>query len=275
MTDARQRPSNGSSAYPNETGVHTDRVGSTPGTDGGVDDVRSYETWQGRTRVVLQPVAAPSVLGLFGFAGATMMVGAWQAGWYGDANTPLLLFPFCAMFGGLAQFLAGMWSYRARDGLATAMHGMWGSFWLAFGVLFSLVATKVIPANIVPTFGKQNVPFAMWFVALGVITALGTLAAVAESIGLVGVLGALAGGCGFSGSGFLIPALTSVRIGGWLFVASAVMAVYTAAAMMFEGSFGRTVLPLGKYKADANIPGRQLSQPLEYGLGQPGVKVGQ
>jgi hypothetical protein len=27
-----------------------------------------------------------------------------------------------------------MWAYRARDGLATAMHGMWRSFCMAYGM---------------------------------------------------------------------------------------------------------------------------------------------
>jgi len=31
--------------------------------------------------------------------------------------------------------MAGMWAYRARDAVATAMHGMWGSFWIAYGIL--------------------------------------------------------------------------------------------------------------------------------------------
>src|ERR1044072_6961690 len=92
------------------------------------------------TRVVLQPIAAPSVLGLFGFAGATFIVAANLAGWYGTPDTPGYLFPFAAFFGGLAQFTAGMWAYRARDAVATAMHGMWGAFWLGYGVPTILIA---------------------------------------------------------------------------------------------------------------------------------------
>ena len=91
--------------------------------------------WRDRTRLVLTPIAAPSILGLFGFAGATFIVAAYLANWYGTAATPFFLFPFALFFGGLAQLVAGFYSYRARDGLATAMHGMWGSFWLAFGIL--------------------------------------------------------------------------------------------------------------------------------------------
>src|SRR5690242_20270733 len=69
------------------------------------------------TRIVLSPIAAPSVLGLFGFAGATFVVAANLAGWYGTSNSPSYLFPFAAVFGGLAQFVAGVWAYRARDSL--------------------------------------------------------------------------------------------------------------------------------------------------------------
>lgn len=38
-------------------------------------------------RVVLQPIAPPSILGLFGFAAATFIVSAHLAGWYGDASS--------------------------------------------------------------------------------------------------------------------------------------------------------------------------------------------
>src|SRR5215472_15146898 len=91
-----------------------------------------------QVNVSLQPIAAPSILGLYGFAGATFIVAAHMAHWFGTSQTDMVLWPFAAFFGGLAQFLAGMWSFKARDGVATAMHGMWGSFWMAFGVLWLL-----------------------------------------------------------------------------------------------------------------------------------------
>ncbi|HYL34750.1 MAG TPA: GPR1/FUN34/YaaH family transporter [Bryobacteraceae bacterium] len=63
-------------------------------------------TTDANTRIYLQPIAAPSILGLYGLAEATFMVAAHMAHWFGDATTSLYLFPF-AIFGGLAQFLAG------------------------------------------------------------------------------------------------------------------------------------------------------------------------
>ncbi|WP_160146993.1 acetate uptake transporter family protein [Thermomonospora echinospora] len=234
-----------------------------------------HALWEGRTRVFLQPVAAPSILGLFGLAGALMMVGAWQAGWYGNAATPLVVFPFVLTFGGLAQFLSGMWSYRARDGLATAMHGMWGAFWLAWGLLFLVAALGALPLTQIPLIGAASSSFAFWFVVLTVITALGAVAALGQNLGLAATLAVLAVASGFTAAGFFAGATWAQRIGGWLFVISSVIALYTAAAMMFENSFGRTVLPLGRHRAAAHVPGSRDYRPLEYRYGQPGVKIGQ
>src|SRR3954470_3873665 len=127
--------------------------------------------WRDQTRVFLQPIAAPSVRGLYGFAAATFMVAANLAGWYGGKGSPEFLFPFAALFGGVAQFAAGMWAFRARDALASAIHGMWGAFWMAYGVLFLLVATGAlsVPSGTWPEFGY-------WFLTLGAITAAGALA---------------------------------------------------------------------------------------------------
>ncbi|MGV9327669.1 acetate uptake transporter family protein [Streptosporangium sandarakinum] len=231
--------------------------------------------WEGRTRVFLQPIAAPSILGLFGLAGATLIVGAWLARWYGTAATPLIVFPFVMAFGGLAQLLAGMWSYRARDGLATAVHGLWGTFWLAFGLLFTLVALGAFPAALVPIIGTANAGFGFWFLVLCVITGLTAIAAFAENLALGLLLTVLAAGAGFNAAGFFAGSSWAVIVGGWLFVAGACIALYTATALMCESSYGRTILPTGRYSHEADIPGRRAIRPLEYVHGQPGVKIGQ
>jgi succinate-acetate transporter protein len=236
----------------------------------GVRDGEVHKEWIGRTRVVLQPIAPPSILGLYAFAGATLMVACHLAGWYGTPRSGLYLFPFVAVFGGIAQFLAGMWSYRARDGLATAMHGMWGSFWIGYGILNLLFATGTLvdPGTHFPELG-------FWFIALGAITAMGALAALAENLSLTAVLTTLAAGSLCAATAYLSGASGWLHVAGWLFVFSAGFAWYTASAMMLEGSFKRVVLPLGKYRPDTNVPGAVVTDPLEYEHGLPGVKVGQ
>src|SRR3954452_2974707 len=218
--------------------------------------------WREQTRVILQPIAAPSILGLFGFASATFMVAANLAGWYGNTKSPTFLFPFAAAFGGVAQFIAGMWAYRARDGLATAMHGMWGSFWMAYGVLNLLGALNVLvlPADKFPELG-------FWFLTLAAITGAGFLASLAESIGLAAVLGSLGVGSALLAVHYLVGGLGGQHAGGWVLIASAIAAFYTATALMLEGAFGRVLLPLGKPRREANVPGAVLHLPIEFGAG--------
>lgn len=70
--------------------------------------------WEDRSRIVLTPIAAPSVLGLFGFFAATLAVGTNLAGWWGnDTTTALYLVPFAIVLGGVAQFAAGLFAYGA------------------------------------------------------------------------------------------------------------------------------------------------------------------
>jgi succinate-acetate transporter protein len=235
-------------------------------------DTATHNLWQDRARITLTPIAAPSILGLFGFFAGTIMVGTNIAGWWGNATSGRTLWPFALAAGGLAQLLAGMWAYRARDGLATAMHGIWGAFWIGYGILQLLGATSVVTLT---PLGKPDPAFAMWFVALAAITMMGALASLAESLGLFVVLGALAAGSGVFAAGLFSGSLSTERVAGWLFVISAAAAWYTASAMMLAGTAGRTVLPLGKWSMAANVPNRVPMHPVAYELGEPGVRAGQ
>jgi uncharacterized protein len=240
----------------------------------GVALAADTDAWYGdfaRPRVFLQPIAAPSILGLFAFAGATFVVASNMAGWYGSAATPGYVFPFAAVFGGVAQFMAGMWSYRARDAVATAMHGMWGSFWIAYGILQLLLATGVLQ-----TGGTLDHALGFWFIALCAITFSGMLGALAEgSIGLLAVLGTLAAGCGLAAVAFLGGSTGVEHAAGWVFVISAALAWYTATGMMLKAAGGKIILPLFKTDMEANKPGAQPTRPIELEWGEPGVKMGQ
>ncbi len=219
---------------------------------------------QPQAHISLQPIAPPSILGLYGFAGATFMVAAHMAHWFGGTQTNLVLFPFAVFFGGLAQFLAGMWSYRARDGVATAMHGMWGSFWMAFGVLQLLVAAgKVtIPAN-----GAAFPALGYWFIVLAAITWAGTAAASAESSVVTSVLGFLAAGSTVAAIAELAGSEGGRILAGYLFIIAAIIAWYAATALMVNSAFGRVVLSLGSK--------RRITEKIQAGLGEPGILRGQ
>lgn len=219
-------------------------------------------------RINLQPIAAPSILGLYAFAGSTLILAANMAGWYGTAGTPLDLIPFTSVFGGIAQFAAGMWAYKARDAIATAMHGTWGSFWIGFGILQLLIATGSIPPNEGPSFPALG----FWFIALAWITIMGTIAATTQNLALTLTLGTLSLASIFAALANLLG--SSLGIGwevaaGYTFIISAICAWYTASALMLEGASGKAVLPVGK-------TGRAKEAPtVAPGEGEPGVAKGQ
>ncbi len=185
-------------------------------------------------------MASPWILGLFGIAAATFVVGTRMAHWYGGPQSDLFLFPFAALLGGLATFLAGMWAYRSRDGLATAMFGTWGCFWLAYGLLTYLVASGRVT---LPTGAFRELGF--WFIALAAITWAGTAAASAYSTGLVAVFGFLAAGATVGAIADLAGIGALNILAGWLFFVGSVCAWYVATADMLAEAFGRELLPIG------------------------------
>jgi succinate-acetate transporter protein len=237
----------------------------------GLDDA-TWEDGFARPRVVLQPIASPSILGLAGFAGATFIVASNTAGWWGTPESAQALAPFAAMFGGLAQFLAGMWAYRARDAVATLAHGTWGAFWLAYGILNILLATHTLTA---PTPWYHDPALGFWFFALAITTGIATLGALAESIGIVAVLGTLTVGSALLAGGLVYGSHGWVQAAGWVLVVSAGLAWYMVAAMLLAATAGRVVLPLFKNTRTANVPGRSPTKPIQLEWAEPGVKMGQ
>jgi hypothetical protein len=103
----------------------------------------------------------------------------------------------------------------------------------------------------------------MWFVALAWITTMGAIAVTAENLALVAVLGTLALGSAFAAEAEFLGSATGT---GWAFVLSAGYAWYTASALMFEGVWGRPVLPVGMTRHAKEAPD------IAVGAGEPGVQ---
>lgn len=231
-----------------------------------------HEGWMARSRVMLTPIAAPSIMGLAGFSMATMMLGAYQAGWYGNSATPLIIWPLAMFAGGIMQAIAAIASFRARDGAAVAVHTAWGSFWVAWGVLQIMVVTGLMTP--IP-IGATSAAFAFWFVALAAITFWSMLGSLAESMLVFIVLATLTAGSAVTAAGFWAGSAATDNAGGVLFVISAAAAWLAVGAMVLEHSFGRAIIPLGKWSKTANVPGAKVADPIAYPGGMPGVKVGQ
>ncbi|HET8741816.1 MAG TPA: GPR1/FUN34/YaaH family transporter [Gaiella sp.] len=227
-------------------------------------------------RVYLTPIAPPVTLGLFGFFASTMIVSTWLLGWWGTpTGSQPTMFEIAAMFGGVAQFAAGLWSFRARDYIGSALLTMWGTYWMAWGFLEALAAAGTIS---IPSLSTPQQGFAVWFIPLALFTTWGAVAAVRENVPLFLVLATVGVGSAFACAGFWAGSPDLVKVGAWLFVFGACFAWYTGAMVLLEYSWGRVILPFGvvprlmKLPAAANVPGARISAPVEYALGQPGTR---
>lgn len=107
--------------------------------------------------IFLRPIAAPAALGLAGFSGSTFITASYIAGWWGSKDSPTIFFPFVAIWGGVGQFIAGLYGFAARDVLVTVIHVLWGSFWISIGFVYLLVvrcffASVLMDSSVSSTF---------------------------------------------------------------------------------------------------------------------------
>jgi uncharacterized protein len=183
------------------------------------------------TRASRGAAALPSILGMYAFAAATFIVAAHMAHWYGNLQSAIVLFPLVLILGGLAQFYAGAWALRAGDAVALALHGTWGAFWTAYGVLELLYATGrvVRPQGAFPELG-------FWFIVAAAITWAIT-AASRENKGITTLLALLGIGATLEAIAELIGMEWLRMTAGYFLIASALVAWFVASALMMR--FGK------------------------------------
>jgi hypothetical protein len=99
--------------------------------------------------------------------------------------------------------------------------------------------------------------------------------ALAQHLLVFVTLAVLTAASAVTAAGLWAGSLGTVNAGGWLFVISAAAAWLAGGAMVLEHSFGRSIIPVGKWSKAANVPGAKLTDPIAYPAGMPGLKVGQ
>lgn len=187
----------------------------------------SEESNRTKARMSLTTLVPPSILGLYAFAAATFVVAARMAHWYGNTQSAMILFPLVLIFG-LAQFYAGTWAFQNRDAVSVAMHGIWGVFWTAYGILEILISSGrvVRPAGAFPELG-------FWFIAMAVIT-WAILASSSKDKGMMSLLVLVAIGATLEAIAELVG-LDGLRVlAGYFLIASSIAAWYLASAQMFR-----------------------------------------
>ncbi len=141
-------------------------------------------------------------------------------------------------YGGLAQLLAGMWEFRNRNTFGATAFSSYGAFWLAFWGFEQFYADKIPEAQLPAAVG--------WFlIAWGIFTAYMFIGSLRVTGAVMAVFLLLALTFFLLGIGELTGSTGISRIGGYVGIATALVAWYTSAAGVINSNFGRTVLPVG------------------------------
>ena len=208
------------------------------------------------TIVALQPPADPAPLGLAAFALTTFLLSAKNANWMTHATGNAWL-GYAFAYGGLCQLLAGMWEFRNRNVFGATAFSTYGGFWIGLGLWVLLVVNPTV-ASITPATptavaaGKvatlnHDVGWILlaFFIFNTYMLLLSTQVNMAVflvflTLGLTEIILAI-------GNFNLGSAATSglVQFGGYVGLATALVAWYTSFALVSRGMAGRLKFPVG------------------------------
>ena len=187
-------------------------------------------------------VADPLPLGLAGFASATFTISAVFAGWFATADVVLAI-PVALVFGGIGQFLAGMWAFRRGNLLAATAFGTFGAFNASWAILEWLTLTKVLPS---PAGGGNPAYVTGIFILTFALIALYlAIAAVGDNLTVSAILFILALTYLCDGIGVMIGGQNVLMyIGGYAGLVTSVLAFYLSGAIVINSALKREVLPV-------------------------------
>ncbi len=178
-------------------------------------------------------IADPAALGLGAFALTTFLLSLANSGLLPGAGAAVL--GIALFYGGIAQVAAGLWEFAKGNTFGATAFVSYGAFWLSFWWLETNPAVaKEAGAAGVGAFLLAWTIFTL-FMTVAAIKTNGALLAVFVVLTLT--FAALAIG-EFSGQ------VGITRLAGWLGLLTAVLAWYSAAAVVINATWKRAVLPV-------------------------------
>lgn len=177
-------------------------------------------------------VGNPAVVGLAAFGLTTLMLQFHNVGWAGLGPVVWL----GLVFGGLAQFIAGLQEQKTGNNFGYTAFTAYGAFWISLGLIFL--------GNHFEIFAASTTDVGWFLVAWMLFTAIlwvgsmriNSALAVTFTLLLIGFVLLVLAHFGF-------PQLTVVA--GFELMLCAFAAWYVMAHLIFKDLFGRDVLPVG------------------------------
>ncbi|HYY84413.1 MAG TPA: acetate uptake transporter, partial [Beijerinckiaceae bacterium] len=129
------------------------------------------------------PIADPGPLGLAAFALTTFVLSMFNAGLVSDKGEPVV-FALALTYGGIAQFVAGLWEFRTGNTFGAVAFCSYGAFWLSFWAIEQFYAAKIPEADAGHAVG-------LYLIAWGIFTAYMFIASLRTTMAVAAVFALL------------------------------------------------------------------------------------
>jgi succinate-acetate transporter protein len=200
-------------------------------------------------------IADPAPLGLAAFALTTFLLSAKNADWMTHATGNAWL-AYAFAYGGLAQLLAGMWEFRNRNVFGATAFGTYGSFWIGLFlwvrfVVDPAVAAARTPVELAATVAALNHDLAWILLAFAIFNTYMLIMSAQVNLAVFGVFLTLEITeiilcIGNFNAGAALNPTTTIKIGGYVGLLTALVAWYASAAGVSNGIAGRLRFPVGR-----------------------------
>ncbi len=191
--------------------------------------------------------ADPAPLGLAAFAGTTFVLSLINANLISGPLTDLpVVLGLTLAYGGVAQLLAGMWEFRTGNTFGAVAFTSYGAFWISF---YILVKVGLPPLIALKNPGHVNAALGAYLWMWGIFTTYMFVASLRTTGAVAAVFLLLA-------ATFIILAIgnsggntSTIKVGGYVGLVTAIVAWYASFAAVINSTFGRIMLPVFPLRA--------------------------
>jgi hypothetical protein len=150
-------------------------------------------------------------------------------------------------YGGLAQLLAGLWEFRTGNTFGAVAFCSYGAFWISFFLVVQVGVPGVVASKgATVLFSGLGLYLWMWgiFTTYMFIASLRTTGAVALVFLLLAITFIILGIGNSALAGGTAATNSTVKLGGYVGLATAIVAWYASFAAVINSTFGRVVAPV-------------------------------
>jgi len=176
----------------------------------------------------------PGALGLAGFALTTFTLSCFNAGVIIDAGLLAVVLPLALFYGGMAQFIAGLFEFKLGNTFGATAFCSYGSFWMSFAAYIWFVVPLL-------NAGDASEATGLFLFVWTIFTLYMTVGSWRTSVAVMAVFFTLSITLILLTIGTLAKSASTTEAGGWFGLLCACCAWYASAAFVINSTWKRVI----------------------------------